>query len=118
MNKLVLANTALAIMIAAPAMAADMPVKAPPLPAPSYNWVGFYVGVNAGYAWGSSRFTTDPNCPPTPAAATFCNAPPDPSAPNGSTVAAAGSGRLKSNGFSGGVQAGYNWQTGIVVSGV
>ena len=35
------------------AVAADMPVKAPPPPAPApvYNWTGFYVGLNVGYGW-------------------------------------------------------------------
>lgn len=38
------------------ASAADMPVKAPmaPAAAPIYNWTGFYVGLQGGYAWGSS----------------------------------------------------------------
>ena len=43
------------IMAAAPASAADMAVKAPP-PAPLpviYNWSGFYIGANGG--WAQSR---------------------------------------------------------------
>jgi outer membrane immunogenic protein len=44
----------LAIGVAAPASAADLPVKAPPPPViPIYNWSGFYIGGNAG--WGSSH---------------------------------------------------------------
>src|SRR5262245_32117734 len=41
---------------AMPASAADMPVKTPVLraPAAAYNWTGFYVGANAGYAWGKT----------------------------------------------------------------
>ena len=41
--------------LAAPASAADMAVKAPPLaPLPViYNWGGFYVGANAGYGWSN-----------------------------------------------------------------
>ena len=39
-------------------MAADLPVKAPPALTPAAivapNWTGFYVGVNAGYAWGQN----------------------------------------------------------------
>jgi len=45
----------LALGIAAPALAADMAVKAPP-PAPLpviYNWSGFYIGANGG--WGQSH---------------------------------------------------------------
>ena len=37
----------------APALAADMPVKAPP-PAPVNSWTGFYVGGNVGGSWGNS----------------------------------------------------------------
>src|ERR1700754_4405067 len=37
------------------ALAADLPqrmvTKAPPL-VQSYNWTGFYIGANVGYAWG------------------------------------------------------------------
>jgi outer membrane immunogenic protein len=34
------------------AMAADLPVKARPVPPPVVSWSGCYVGVNAGYSWG------------------------------------------------------------------
>jgi outer membrane immunogenic protein len=43
------------------ASAADMPAKAPmAVAAPQYNWTGFYIGIEGGGAWGSSRhdFTT------------------------------------------------------------
>jgi outer membrane immunogenic protein len=37
--------------MAAPALAADLPVKAPPPPViPMYNWTGFYIGGNGGWA--------------------------------------------------------------------
>jgi outer membrane immunogenic protein len=78
---------------------------------------GAYVGLNAGAAWGQSSFSTNPNCPPAIVDATFCNAAPDPAAVNGEAVAASGSGKLSSAGFTGGVQAGYNWQRGHVVYG-
>jgi outer membrane immunogenic protein len=43
---------ALAAMIASPAMAADMPVKALPPPAPVfYDWSGAYIGFNYGHMW-------------------------------------------------------------------
>lgn len=66
MNKLLLGSMALAAMIAGPATAADMPVKAPVYKAPPpalYSWTGCYLGVNAGYAWNraDSRYTDDPN---------------------------------------------------------
>jgi outer membrane immunogenic protein len=78
------------------ASAADMPVKAPraPLIAP-YNWTGFYVGANVGYAWGpwdasSSQVIFDPSTTHDP----------------------------KVNGALGGLQAGYNWQSGAWVYGL
>jgi outer membrane immunogenic protein len=105
-------------LIGAPAFAADMAVKAPPPPpAPVYSWTGFYVGVNAGGAWGFSNFSTDPGCPSSHNSV-FCNAPPSPFAPSGSAVAAAGTGRFTPASFIGGGQVGYNWQAGFIVVGV
>jgi outer membrane immunogenic protein len=45
-------SAAVAVNLATPALAADMAVKAPP-PAPvptMYNWSGFYIGANGGWA--------------------------------------------------------------------
>jgi len=39
------------------ASAADMPVKAAPMVAPTYNWTGCYVGANAGGGWGNDDWT-------------------------------------------------------------
>lgn len=79
----------------APAHAADIPVvtkaPAPAVAAPAtYNWTGFYAGVDAGYAWGWSRWS-DP---------------------------LAGSARNHLGGATLGGYLGYNWQTGPVVFGV
>ena len=41
----------LAICASVTARAADMAVKAPPIPSPLYNWNGFYLGANFGGAW-------------------------------------------------------------------
>jgi high affinity Mn2+ porin len=38
------------------AIAADLPVKAPPS-AQAYDWTGFYIGGHVGNAWGTSNFT-------------------------------------------------------------
>jgi outer membrane immunogenic protein len=38
------------IAMAAPALAADLPVKAPPPVIPMFNWSGFYIGGNGGWA--------------------------------------------------------------------
>jgi outer membrane immunogenic protein len=44
------------VAAATPALAADMPIKAPVAKAaalaPVFNWTGFYAGVHAGYGWG------------------------------------------------------------------
>jgi outer membrane immunogenic protein len=39
------------------ALAADMPVKAPPRTAAAviFNWTSFYVGIQGGYGWGNSK---------------------------------------------------------------
>jgi len=57
MKKLLCAGIALAALVA-PAMAADMKVKAPILKAPvapEFNWSGCYLGGNAGGKWGRFR---------------------------------------------------------------
>src|SRR5436853_34415 len=52
MKKILLASVAITAFCAAPALAADMPVKAPATPA-AFDWSGFYVGGDAG--WQGSR---------------------------------------------------------------
>jgi outer membrane immunogenic protein len=51
----------IAAMIATPAFAADMAVKAPP-PAPAvapapFSWTGIYIGMNGGYARSTASET-------------------------------------------------------------
>jgi high affinity Mn2+ porin len=77
------------------ARAADLPLKAPPLPA-DYDWTGFYVGGHIGLATGNSGWALSPS---------------------GGGAAAAGSFGLyqspnafkESGSWFEGVQAGYNW---------
>jgi high affinity Mn2+ porin len=78
----VLAGAAVGAMtLANPALAADLPVKAPQL-RPAFDWSGFYIGGHTGYSRGaSSAMLTDP-------------------------LLAASSGTF--SGVIGGVQAGYN----------
>jgi len=60
MKKFLLGTVGLmALGMAAPASAADMAVKAAPVPyiAPMYNWTGLYIGGNGG--WGSSHSCWD-----------------------------------------------------------
>jgi outer membrane immunogenic protein len=62
MRKLLLGMTTFAaVILGGAAQAADMPVKAPPPPAPvMYNWTGAYIGAHIGGAWfdghGDDRF--------------------------------------------------------------
>ena len=62
MKKIALATTVLSMLFAAgSASAADLAArpytKAPPPIVSVYNWTGFYVGINGGYAWGDSDWT-------------------------------------------------------------
>jgi outer membrane immunogenic protein len=114
MNRLV-EIAAIATLIGAPALAADMAVKAPPpVAAPVlYNWNGFYVGGNVGYSWG--RGSNDWNffgaSTVKPADAFICS-------PDGLAFCASGSDSNKLSGAIGGVQAGYNWQTSNFLAGI
>jgi opacity protein-like surface antigen len=80
-----------ALSVAVSARAADLLIKAPPLPAepPPYNWSGLYVGVNFGGAWTNGSLNIPGN--------NFYD---------GLTE------------FIGGVQAGYNIQSGHLLFGV
>jgi outer membrane immunogenic protein len=50
--------SALALVTAGAASAADLPVKARPMTvAPQFSWTGIYVGLNAGYGWGDTSGT-------------------------------------------------------------
>jgi outer membrane immunogenic protein len=92
----------------ASAFAADMPVKAPPMMAPAYNWSGFYVGVNAGAAVDPAHVQTT-----TVYSATGYFA--STSVP---AIASAGDQTFHTPGFTGGIQAGYNWQINQTVLGL
>ena len=80
------------------ASAADMPppFEPPPVmyaPVPQiFSWSGFYVGGNAGWGWTNTSGTF-------------------------TTATGTGSFSGSGNGFLGGAQAGYNWQTGPFVVG-
>src|ERR1700730_12153901 len=101
-----------AIAVAAPAAAADLPAraytKAPAYIDPASNWTGFYVGLNAGGAWGRSDATTTTVFSPTGFFATTSPA----------AIAIAGAQRINNSGFTGGLTAGYNWQASNFVFGL
>jgi outer membrane immunogenic protein len=100
MKKLFVAGIAAAAFCGAPALAADLPVKAPAYKAvaPMFNWTGFYVGGHVGWAWvrASTTIVSDPSGA-FPPGFNFC---------------------CDRDGFIGGAQAGFNWQTGQWVFGV
>ena len=92
------------------AMAADLPVPGPlppPVPYvyPAYNWSGFYLGINGGYAFGSS---------------TTSGALSSPVVVNGTTIAAGtpiSSSSFNTGGVLLGATAGGNWQFSSFVIG-
>jgi outer membrane immunogenic protein len=91
-----------------PGYAADLPTRAaapaPYLaPAPVHNWSGFYVGANAGVAWGAGCDAVLPNFPGIPV---------------GWVNTGCGFGGESNATFIGGVQAGVNFQSGSFVYGL
>lgn len=101
---------AIAVTVASPALAADLPVAPPrapatyvPVVAPVYNWSGVYVGINAGGSW-VSQGNTNYTC--TVVGAGVC-------------LAATSSGQSFNNsGFTGGGQLGVNFQSSQWVFGI
>jgi outer membrane immunogenic protein len=93
-----------------PAMAADIPVKAPPrVVDPPWNWSGFYLGGNAGYSWGRSSTDIDIICAGVGVGG-VC--------PVVGQTAYSANHKLNLNGPLGGVQAGFNLQNGQWVFGI
>ncbi len=59
MKKFLIAGVAAASFCGAPALAADMPVKAPPPPPVAvYSWTGFYGGLSLGARSAENHWTT------------------------------------------------------------
>lgn len=103
--KLVAGSLVFAALASGSAVAADLPVKAPP---PACIWCGAYIGINGGWVGAAGDTITN----------------------NGNDTGTGGLGSalaggalptsvaLGYNGFLGGVQAGYNWQIDNWVYGV
>ena len=99
--------SALLVATAVPALAADLSVKARPMPAPIpvWTWDGFYIGINGGYSWGRSNttvnyFNTVTGLPIIPPAGSITDS------------------RIDMNGGVFGGQIGYNWQASSFVFGL
>lgn len=101
MKKIVLAGLGLAAL-SAPAVAADLPMKAPPMPAVVYSWTGGYIGGNVGYGVAtrnrpSENVVSGDNFPAIGFGTPIYNSP-------------VGF-MINPEGVVGGGQIGYNWQT-------
>jgi outer membrane immunogenic protein len=96
-EKILLAGFVLTTFAAGPAVAADLPTKAPVRTtaaiAPVGDWTGFYIGGHVGNGWGTKDWS---------------NPEADPS----------GRGADHVNGTTAGGQIGLNWQTGYWVFGI
>jgi outer membrane immunogenic protein len=107
-SKLIRIGIAAGAILAAPLAVHAADLRAPSYKAPlytapaGYDWSGFYVGANAGYAFGSAKVTSTVT----------------PAGPNDDAVAAAQSPSLSPKGFTGGLQAGYNYQLGSWIFGL
>jgi outer membrane immunogenic protein len=91
-----------------PVLAADMPLKAPPLPV--WSWAGFY----------ASDPTTLTDTTTTSSTTSHDADVPDPTfVANPTTMAtAASTGNIDPKGWLGGIQGGYNWQSNSLVYGL
>ena len=93
------ASAAALVVVTASASAADLPSRDAPnvfSPTPVATWSGFYLGAQAGYAWGSDQTQVEV------AGFPFILVAPD----------------YDTSGFVGGVHAGFNLQTDLLVFGL
>ena len=112
MKKTVLMSAIALGAMAATASAADMPARGPavapaPYVAPVFTWTGFYVGLNAGAAWHGND-----HCPG------LYNYNSSTGVIGSRVTAFAPACNSDNTAFTGGVQAGFNWQMGAVVFGL
>lgn len=101
MKSFVVGTSALFALLAGPAMAADMPVKARPVvpvAVPVFTWTGCYVGANVGWARNNDRLDTSVD------AASNMNATAR------TAIINAGNATIHGDGFTGGGQVGCNYQ--------
>jgi outer membrane immunogenic protein len=88
----------------------------------SFTWSGFYAGANAGKTWARSKIGTSVECLDIDGDGNFAcpirTAAEDPVTPNAAQFNNAASGKLSDSSFNGGLQAGYNLQTGGIIFGL
>lgn len=114
MKKFLIAGAALTALIGTQALAADMPLKAPmPAPAPAWSWTGWYIGGTAGYGWTNEEVEPNVTSP-------FCSLGLAGCPAFGAALTSGIPTALKTNanGFIGGGEIGYNYQTGQWVLGI
>jgi outer membrane immunogenic protein len=103
MRKTIAAIATAMSLASVPALAADLPMKAAPLPAPVWSWTGFYIGGHVGFGWGQDETNID----------SITATPPGVTVPVNLTF-----NQNSRSGILGGAQAGYNFQAGAFVFGV
>src|SRR5437667_3352 len=101
-----LATATLALM-AGDASADGLPTRYAPAACCAFSWTGFYIGANAGWA----RVEADTSGALNPLEPTT-------TAAQKADVARALTHDFNDSSFIGGVQGGYNWQTGAIVLGL
>ncbi len=112
---------ALALALTSSAFAADLPsykAPPPPPPPPPPMWTGFYLGLNAGYGFGTTEQVNTvayPMLDSLAGATQFLNGFPLLTSnfiPGITALANTGTANVNQNGFIGGGQVGYNYQWG------
>jgi outer membrane immunogenic protein len=109
MTRQLLTGAAITALLIGSAAAADLPVKVPlkaPVACPSCNWNGFYAGVNVGGSIGHDRSQDSISLLPLTGIA-----------PSGANPISNTTYSQSPEGWLGGGQVGFNWQTGHIVLG-
>jgi outer membrane immunogenic protein len=95
MKRILFGITAIAALVGTPALAADMPLKAPPSPSVlGFSWTGFYMGAALGAKWADTTWNTTSIT----------------EIPLASFVDASSPRSYDPSGIRGGIYLGYNWQ--------
>ncbi len=110
MKRLALGSVAgIAMIFTGAAHAADMrePMYKAPVAHDAYSWTGVYLGVHAGYGWGSANDALD-----------LGGSWRTDGTGDNTRLSPLGNGQIKPDGFASGIQAGVNYQIGRWVLGL